>query len=340
MIELASDGGTRHALVTGATGFTGGHLARTLHARGWRVRALVRNSDKAAPLAELGIELAPGDLVDRDAVERAVAGCTHVFHIAALYREAKHPDQVYRDVNVGGTRNVLEAAARHNVTRTIHCSTAGVHGDADRLPADENAPFKPGDIYQETKLEAELLARKAFDGGLPGTIFRPVGMYGPDDLRFLKLFKTIHTGRFIMFGPGEVNYHLTYIDDLIDGILLLGENPNALGETFILAGPRYTSINELVRLVAGAVGVQPPRRRLPLAPLLAAAWSCETLCRPLGIEPPLHLRRCDFFHKERGFNTDKAAKLVGYQPRIDLEEGLRRTAQWYFEHGYLRARPA
>lgn len=340
MAELASDAAARRALVTGATGFTGGHLARALLARGWQVRALVRNPTQAAPLGALGVELAPGDLVDRGAVERAVAGCTHVFHIAALYREAKHGDQMYRDVNVGGTRNILDAAAEHGVTRTIHCSTAGVHGDVARLPADENAPFNPGDIYQETKLEAELLAKKAFESGLPGAVFRPVGIYGPGDLRFLKLFKTIQSGRFVMFGSGEVDYHLTYIDDLVDGILLLAEHPKALGETFILAGPRYTSINELVTLVAHAVGVEPPKRRLPLAPLLAAAWSCETLCRPLGIEPPLHVRRCDFFRKERGFSIDKATRLLGYRPRIDLEEGLRRTAQWYFEQGHLRARAA
>ena len=337
---MASDAAVRRALVTGATGFTGGHLARALLARGWQVRALVRDPGRATPLRKLGIELSAGDLVDADAVERAIAGCTHVFHIAALYREAKHGDQLYRDVNVGGTRHILEAAAKHGITRTIHCSTAGVHGDVAQLPADEKTPFNPGDIYQETKLEAELLAKEAFLGGLPGAIFRPVGIYGPGDLRFLKLFKTIHSGRFIMFGRGEVDYHLTYIDDLIDGILLLAERPEALGETFLLAGPRYTSINELVGLVAHAVGVEPPRRRLPLTPLLAAAWSCETLCRPLGIEPPLHLRRCDFFRKERGFSSDKAKRLLGYQPKIDLEEGLHRTAQWYFEQGHLRARVA
>ena len=141
-----------------------------------------------------------GDLIDARAVERAVAGCSHVFHIAALYREAKHPDQVYRDVNVGGTRNIVEAADRHAVGRVIHCSTAGVHGDIAALPADEVAPYNPGDIYQETKLEGELLARRAFAEGLPGVVFRPVGIYGPGDLRFLKLFRSIQNKRFVMFG--------------------------------------------------------------------------------------------------------------------------------------------
>jgi nucleoside-diphosphate-sugar epimerase len=325
-----SETGDRLALVTGATGFTGGALARELLARGWRVRALARNAARTEPLKDLGMELAEGDLTDPQAIDRAVAGCTHVFHIAALYREAKYPDSVYRDVNVGGTRHVLDAADRHGVGRVVHCSTAGVHGDVEHVPADEHAPLRPGDIYQETKLEGEELARGAFSKGLPGSIVRPVGIYGPGDLRFLKLFRTIHTRRFRMFGSGEVFYHLTYIDDLVDGIIRCGEHPAALNEAFILAGPRYTTLNELAALVAEAVGVPPPSGHLPLAPLLAAAWLCEAGCRPLGIDPPLHRRRCDFFRKDRGFTSAKARRLIGYAPKFDLAEGLRRTAEWYF----------
>jgi dihydroflavonol-4-reductase len=328
----------RLALVTGATGFTGGHLTRTLRRRGWPVRALVRNPGKADALEALGVEIARGDITDPEAVDRAVAGCSHVFHIAALYREAKHPDSVYRAVNVTGTRHLLSAAARHEVDRFVHCSTVGVHGDVDRLPANEEAPFNPGDIYQETKLEGELLVKQAFEAGLPAAIFRPVGIYGPGDLRFLKLFKAIHTGRFRMFGDGQVAYHLTYVADLVEGILLCGEHPAAVGQVFILAGPRYTSINELVELVAAALDQAPPNGRLPLAPLLAAAWLCESICKPLGIDPPLHRRRCDFFYKFRGFTSDKAHRLLGYSPEVDLAEGLRRTAAWYFEQGYLRAK--
>jgi nucleoside-diphosphate-sugar epimerase len=140
-----------------------------------------------------------------------------------------------------------------------------------------------------------------------------------------------------MFGDGEVAYHLTYVSDLVEGVLLCGEHLAAVGEVFILAGPRYTSINELVRLVAAALDRAPPRGHLPLAPLLAAARLCEAICRPLGIDPPLHRRRCDFFHKSRGFTSEKARRLLGYSPAVDLAEGLRRTAAWYFEQGYLRA---
>lgn len=328
------------ALVTGATGFTGGHLARALRQRGVRVRALVRDGSRAGDLAAAGVELVVGDVTRASDVARAAEGCQVIYHIAALYRSAKHGDSVYRDVNVGGTRNVLDAAERCGAGRVVHCSTVGVHGDIKQVPADETAPFDPGDIYQETKLEGELLASEAFRNGLSGCVFRPVGIYGPGDTRFLKLFKTIHTGRFRMFGHGRVLYHLTYIDDLVDGIMRCGEHPAAAGQTYILAGPRYTSIAELADLVADAVGRPRPRGRLPVWPVKAAATVCEALCKPLGIEPPIHHRRLDFFLKDRAFRSDKARRELGYNPKVDLSEGLGRTADWYFQEDLLNGQAA
>lgn len=324
-------------LVTGATGFTGRHLALALKRRGYHVRALARPSADTRGLAGHDIEVCVGDLTDADAVARAVRGVTRVYHLAVLYRSAKYPDRSYWAVNVAGTTHVLAAAARYGVERVVHCSTVGVHGAVRRVPADEEAPFDPGDIYQHTKLQGEWAARRAFRAGLPGVVVRPTGIYGPGDLRFWKLFQAIHRGAFRMFGSGEVYYHLTYIDDLVDGILLCGERPEAPGQVYILGGKRYVSLNELVRLVADALHVPPPRGRGPLGPLKAAAGLCEWLCRPLRIEPPLHRRRLDFFTKDRAFSSDKARRELGFEPRVDLAEGLRRTARWYFDNGYLRA---
>lgn len=322
-------------LVTGATGFTGGHLALALAARGLHVRALARVASDTRLLRDHGIHIVEGDLLDRDAVDRAVAGVRRVYHIAAVYRTSNHSNDYYFDVNVGGTERVLDAARKHGVERVIHCSTAGVHGGVATIPADESAPFAPGDVYQESKLQGELAAQRAFAGGLPGVVFRPVGMYGPRDTRFLKMFRGIQRRRFPIFGSGEVRYHMTYIDDLVDGIIRCGDSPAAIGQTYLLAGPRYTTLNELAALVAQAVGVPPPALHLPVGPLLAAGAICEWVCKPLGIEPPLHRRRADFFVKERAFCIDKAKRELGYAPRVDLSEGLARTAAWYFEKGYL-----
>jgi len=322
-------------MVTGATGFTGGHLARTLKARGYEVRALVRDVGRAGALEREGIVPFAGDLVDADAVRRAAAGCDVVYHIAAVYREARHPDDYYRRINVEGTRNVLDAVERGHAGRFVHCSTVGVHGDVQEIPANEDAPFAPGDIYQATKLEGEMLARDRIRAGVPGAVFRPVGIYGPGDQRFLKLFKTIYRGSFRMIGSGEVLYHMTYISDLVDGIILCGEHPNALGQTYVFGGPRYTTVRELVNTVARVEGKPIRRGHVPVGPVMAAAVVCEWLCKPLRVEPPLFPRRLDFFVKDRAFSIAKAQREIGFQPQVDLEEGLRKTFEWYKDAGWL-----
>lgn len=324
-----------YVLVTGATGFTGGHLATALARTGYKVRALVRDAAAGKGLADLGIEIVQGDLTRKADVDKAVKGVEQIYHVAAHYRTAKLPDQVYWDVNVGGTQHILEAAQREGVERVIHCSTIGVHGGVREVPADENAPYDPGDIYQRTKLEGEKCAQRAFTAGLRGVIVRPAGIYGPGDRRFLKLFKMIKQRRFLMFGSGQACCHLVYIDDLVDGMLLSGTRREAVGEIFILAGDQYVSLNSLVKQVAVAVGVQSSTRRLPLWPLMTAATICEYVCRPFGIEPILHRRRAEFFVKNRAFTSQKAQSQIGYEPKVSLTEGLAKTAAWYEQAGLL-----
>lgn len=329
-----------HVLVTGASGFTGSHLANTLARSGHHVRALVRkDSDISVLDANLvdskQITLFEGDLRDEAAMHKAVDDTDAVYHIAALYRSAKHSDDVYSDVNVGGTRNILGAAEKHGVGRVVHCSTIGVHGGVSEVPATEESAFEPGDIYQVTKLEGEKLAQAAIRDGQPVTIVRPAGIYGPGDLRFLKLFSMVQSGKFIMFGSGETYMHMVYIDDLVRGMMQAAEHPNGVGKTLILAGAEYSSLNELVKLVAAATETRPPRWRLPLWPLMTAATICEGACRPFGIEPPLHRRRAAFFTKNRAFSIERAKREIGFEPQVDLQTGIRRTADWYKAQGML-----
>jgi dihydroflavonol-4-reductase len=323
------------ALVTGVSGFTGSHLARALLGRGYEVHGFVRSAGRAAGLAREGVVLHEGNLTDADSVARAVEGMDAVYHIAASYREAGLPDAEYHNVNVLGTKHVLDAALRGGVKRLVHCSTVGVHGHVENPPADEEAPFNPGDPYQRTKLEGEKLVLDYVGRGLPAAVFRPVGIYGPGDRRFLKLFRAIRKGTFVMFGKGDVLYHLTYIDDLVRGIIACGENEKALGQVFIIAGEKATTLRELADRIAVVLGVRPPRWRLPFGALWTASVLCEGICRPLGLEPPLFRRRADFFRKDRAFNASKIARLLGVQPQVNLEEGLRRTAGWYRAEGLL-----
>jgi nucleoside-diphosphate-sugar epimerase len=138
-----------------------------------------------------------------------------------------------------------------------------------------------------------------------------------------------------MIGSGNVLYHMTYIDDLVDGIILCGEHPNAMGRTYVFGGPRYTTIRELVDTIARVSGVPEPRGRIPVAPVMVAAVACEWLCKPLGVEPPLFPRRLDFFVKNRAFSTARAQRELGFEPKVDLEEGVRRTFDWYRATGWL-----
>jgi nucleoside-diphosphate-sugar epimerase len=331
----AGPGGPSRVLVTGATGFTGGHLARALAVRGDSVRALVRNPHVAAA-ALPGIELVAGDLTDADALARAVAGVDVVYNIAALYRTAGLDDAVYRAVNATAVATLIEQAGAARVKRVVHCSTVGVHGDIEHPPADEDAPLRPGDVYQETKLEGERLARgAATEAGLELVIVRPTGIYGPGDRRLLKLFRGVARRRFVVLGRGDIWYHLTYIDDLVDGFRLCGTHPAAAGRTYILSGPEVTTLNELVAITAEVAGVKPPTLRLPVWPFWAAGAVCEALCRPFGIEPPLYRRRVDFFTKSRAFDSSLAKAEIGFAPKIGLREGIGRTLAWYREAGWL-----
>ncbi len=309
-------------LVTGATGFTGGRLARMLAARGETVRAMVRQPARAAELSDLGVEVVPGDLRERSAVESAMRGVEVVYHIAALYREAGLPEREYFAVNAQSAGDLIETAAAAGARRLVHCSTVGVHGDVERPPAGEDAPLRPGDVYQRSKVEGERVAREASARtGLEVVIARPTGIYGPGDRRLLKLFRGVARRQFLFLGSGDIFYHLTYIDDLVEGFRLCAETPGAAGRTYILAGGEVTTLVELVGLIAEEAGVPSPRLHLPVWPFWAAGAACEAVCAPLRIEPPIYRRRVDFFTKSRAFEIGRARRELGYAPQVGAARG-------------------
>ncbi len=229
-------------LVTGAAGFTGRALVLKLLDQGEEVVALVRNPDVCKDLEEKGARLLAGDIKSEESVREAVKGAGTVYHIAALFRRAGFPDSEYREVNIEGTRHLLDASVREGVKAFVHCSTIGVCGDIDNPPADENTPYNPGDIYQVTKMEGEKLALSyAKEGKLPVVVARPASIYGPGDRRLLKMFRMIKRGRFFVLGDGKPFFHVVYIDDLIEGFILCARKEEAVGEVFILAGRGMSS---------------------------------------------------------------------------------------------------
>lgn len=319
------------ALVTGVTGFTGGHLARRLReTHGDDVRVLVRTDAQAEIFRREGFEVAIGDLTNEASLQAACAGMDVVYNIAALYRTAGLPSSAYRAVNALGVAAIVRAAAAAGVRRVVHCSTVGVHGDIEHPPAGEDAPLKPGDVYQETKLEGEQLGREAAAAaGIELVIARPTGIYGPGDRRLFKLFGGVAKGRFLLLGKGEIFYHLTYVDDLCDGFRLCATVPGATGRTYILAGGEVTTLRELITITASVAGVRPRLLKLPVWPVWIAGAACEAICAPFGISPPLYRRRVDFFTKSRAFDITRAKAELGYAPAVTLRDGIGRTLEWY-----------
>lgn len=319
------------ALVTGVTGFTGGHLARRLRdVHGDHVRVLVRTDAQADTFRRAGFEVSIGDLTDEASLRAACAGMDVVYNIAALYRTAGLPASAYRAVNAQGVAAIVRAAAATGVRRVVQCSTVGVHGDIEHPPAGEDAPLKPGDVYQETKLEGEHLGREAAAAtGVELVIARPTGIYGPGDRRLFKLFGGVAKGRFVLLGKGEIFYHLTYVDDLCDGFRLCATVPAAAGRTYILAGGEVTTLRELITITAAVAGVTPRLLKLPVWPVWMAGAACEAICAPFGISPPLYRRRVDFFTKSRAFDITRAKTELGYAPAVTLRDGIGRTLEWY-----------
>ncbi len=332
------DGNEKLTLIIGGTGFAGGALARTLLSNGKPVRVMVRPGSNTAELRTHGAQLVEGDITHAADVLAAVEGCSLIYNFASPFRSAKPTDEYFRAVNVGGVRNIVDAVKQHHVPRFVHCSTIGVHGDVKEIPCRENSPYNPGDIYQETKLEAENFLQDEIALGLPAVIMRPSSMYGPGDTRMLKLFRNIHNGRWRTVGDGSAWFHPCYIDDLVDGFMLCGNHKEALGEVFLLPGAEAVRLRDLVTAVAKSMNVAPPARSLPLTPIMIAAKACEFICRPLGIEPPLHERRVRFFTNNRNFDGSKARRILSFTPKVPLKDGLRRTAQWYFDNGFIKAR--
>lgn len=326
-----------HLLITGGTGFIGSRLAITAKDLGHdvRVSGLTNTSAETANAAELagrGIEVLIRPLDELVAEPGVFRGCDAIVHLAAAQHEVNVSDDHYRRVNVEGTRALLTAAAAAGA-RLVYGGTIGVYG-AREGTISETTAVAPDNIYGRTKLEAErvVLAEATRQ---PVTVIRISETYGPGDRRLLKLFRAIRKGSFARIGSGRNLHHPVYVDDLVVGLLRAAEHPAALGEVFILPGRDAVSTDEMIDAVAAAVGRPVRSMRVPIWPLSIAAKVLETTLRPLGIQPPLHRRRMDFFTKSFSFNCTKARDLLSYVPSIGFAEGAARTAAWYRSIGEL-----
>lgn len=328
-------------LITGATGFIGSRMAERLHGRGVPLVLLGRlrneaEQKRASTLESLGLRVHEVDLTEQDPAPY-VEGVERVIHLAAAQHEANRPEEYFEKVNVLGTRRLLEAAAAQGVRRFVYGSTIGVYGQALAGEIDERSAVAPDNHYGRTKLAAEQVVRE-FGDRLEISIVRISETYGPGDYRLLKLFAGIQKGMFFMIGSGENLHQLVYVDDLVDGIYEVATSPATVGKTIVLAGDEVLTTNDMCSHIANALERPPKKLRLPLAPFVGIAVIMEQTLGRMGIQPPLHRRRLDFFRKSFFFSPAERDRLLEWRPRTKFREGTMNAAKWYIDAGLLAGR--
>lgn len=327
-------------LVTGASGFIGGHLVRELVGLGHDVSCMVRRTSSVDALRSLGVELRVGDLADPGSLDGAVAGAEAVIHLAAYYG-FYGSEELYRRLNVEGTRLLAEAARGAGVKHFVYCSSTEAMGPVAHPLADEEAEPAPQFEYGRSKLEAERAALAQGDG-MAVSVIRPTGVYGPgnvDDVSYWFIMTMAGRGPLSRFvaGSGENLIQFVHVGDVVQGIVkVLEKREEARGETFIIGeGVAYT-YNQVYEMISELLGVAPPRLHLPawlaklgVAPVEALNWF-------LGRESFMwHVKTVDSVTSDRAYSVDKARRVLSYEPMYSLREGLAETVDWYRAHGYL-----
>ena len=325
------------ALVTGATGFVGAAVARTLLAAQWEVRVLARKGSDRRNLSSLPVEIKEGDLKDVNSLERAAAGCPALFHVAADYRlGARDPSQLY-EANVEGTRNILNAARRAGVQRIVYTSSVATIGiPADGTPGEEATPNSLENMighYKRSKYLAEEVVREAAREGMSVIIVSPSTPVGPGDV------KPTPTGQLVLAAAAgrmpayvDTGLNIVHVDDVAAGHLLAYERGKA-GERYILGGEDM-SLREILALIAALVGRKPPRVRLPYGLVLPIAYLAEGYAALTGRSGRITLEGVRMSRKLMFFSSAKAARELGYRSRPPVE-AFADAIRWFRENGLL-----
>jgi dihydroflavonol-4-reductase len=325
------------AFVTGATGFLGSHVARVLAEQGAQLRLLVRTSSDLRNIADLNAERVEGDLRDPASIEKALAGCDALFHVAADYRLwVRDPEQMYRS-NVEGTRALLEAARRQGVRRVVYTSSVATVGfSSNGTQADENSPVSLADMigpYKRSKFMAEQAAFEAARSGVDVVVVNPTTPIGERDL------KPTPTGRIVVDFlkrkfPAYVDTGLNLVDatECARGHIQAFEKGRA-GERYILGGENLT-LKQILDRLGAITGLPSPRVKLPYVFALAAGVVDETVTgRILGREPRATIDAVRMGRKKMFITSAKAERELGWRS-VPVDDALRRSVEWFRANGY------
>lgn len=321
-------------LITGATGFVGSQVAREALDRGLRVRALVRRESKFKWLQDAGVDVQFGSMTDAYSLKGAVRDATHIVHCAAKVGDWG-PVEDYRDVNVRGFETMVEAACESDVLqRFVHMSSLGVYEPRDHHGSDETAPLsRQGlDAYTLTKVEAEeLLQGYIRRENLPAVILRPGFVYGPRDRTVLpRILERLKKGKFKFIGSGEQLLNNVYVKNVADAVFLALDCENQHGEAFNITDGRLVTRHEFIHAICDEAGYERPEKHVPLPTAQAAAAVLEAVWKLLGIStPPVPSKATvKFLGYNLDYSIEKAKRVLGYDPAVDFEEGIKKTMAW------------
>lgn len=317
-------------LVTGAAGFLGREVVRTLRAAGHGVRAMVQRAHDAAGI-EPGAEPVVADLLAPPSLEAAVRGVSVVCHCAAKLPGKGNEEAIWQ-VNVEGTRHLTRSAVAAGVRRLVYVSTDSVYGDGNQPAADEEAPIDPGYLYEgnypRAKLEGERIVQAAAAAhGIEAVILRTCFMYGPgrsagSDLLRRLAQKRIHP----LIDHGASLISVAYVTDVAEAVRLCVESPRAAGKAFNVVSGTHPK-REIVARVARAAGRRPLLLPLPARPLAPVAAVLHAVLRPIapGLAARVDPRRIDFARAHHAMDIGRIRRELGYEPRVTLDEGIGRT---------------
>ena len=328
--------GAELCLITGATGFIGGHLARRLVREGYAVRCLVRASSDTARLGGLDVQIAVGDLANADSLARAVAGCDHVLHCGALVSDWATTEEI-AGVNVGGTRDLLEASIGASVRRFVHLSTTDVYGYPDDTRIDETyAATRFRNWYAQTKLQAEAEVRRAArTQALEAVVLRPATVYGPGSTDVVgEIARAIRGRQMLLIDRGRPLAGLCYVENLVDAAVLAVRHEAAPGHAFNVGDGAGVTWRRFTDDLAAGLGCPPVRWSLPY--WLARGIGCSLehgyrLLRGatgLGVAPLLSRQAVQVLGRNQEFSNRKLRELLGWEPRVDYAAGLEATLDW------------
>ncbi len=322
------------SLVTGATGFLGGALARRLHGMGWDVTALGRNASRLDQLENEGMRALQLDLKDKNAMAAACKDQEIVFHCAALPSPWGNFEAFYQ-ANVIGTRNVIRGCEENKVKRLVYVSTPSLYfGYSSRMNVKEtDALPEPVSNYAATKILAEQELDQSFENGLATIAIRPRAIFGPGDtVIFPRLIPRLQSGRLPILGDGENIVDLTYIENVVGALLLCAESPaNTLGKKYNISNGEPVKIWRLVERICTELNLPYPKRKISYRTANAAASVLEFIYTliPTHPEPPLTRISVSMLANSTTLDITAAKNELGYQPRVSVDEGFDKFMQWW-----------